>query len=51
VQLGEGDVGGCGERGELVISAGSTPSWNTSNARFAATRMPWGRTTIAGYGR
>ncbi len=32
-------------------NAGSTPSLNTSNARLAVTRMPWGRTTIAGYGR
>ena len=32
-------------------NAGSTPSLNTSNARFAVTRMPCGRTTIAGYGR
>ena len=32
-------------------NAGSTPSWNSSNARLAVTRMPCGRTTIAGYGR
>ena len=32
-------------------NAGSTSSWNRSNARLAVTRMPWGRTTIAGYGR